>query len=43
MYIKVVFLIMNVRKILIFGKGLSFLVCKDLEMKLRCINKFCVV
>nr|WIF88744.1 SIS domain-containing protein [Acholeplasma laidlawii] len=33
---------MNARKILIFGKGSSFLVCKDLEMKLRRINKFCV-
>jgi DNA-binding MurR/RpiR family transcriptional regulator len=35
-------LIMNARKILIFGKGSSFLVCKDLEMKLRRINKFCI-
>lgn len=35
-------LIMKARKILIFGKGSSFLVCKDLEMKLRRINKFCV-
>ncbi len=31
--------IMKARKILIFGKGSSFLVCKDLEMKLRRINK----
>ncbi|WP_231756773.1 MurR/RpiR family transcriptional regulator [Mariniplasma anaerobium] len=35
-------LIMGARKILIFGKGSSFLVCKDLEMKLRRINKFCI-
>ena len=35
-------LIMNARKILIFGKGSSYLVCKDLEMKLRRINKFCI-
>jgi DNA-binding MurR/RpiR family transcriptional regulator len=35
-------LIMSARKILIFGKGSSFLVCKDLEMKLRRINKFCI-
>lgn len=41
-YIKAASLIMNARKILIFGKGSSFLVCKDLEMKLRRINKFCV-
>ena len=34
--------IMNARKILIFGKGSSYLVCKDLEMKLRRINKFCI-
>ena len=34
--------IMKARKILIFGKGSSYLVCKDLEMKLRRINKFCV-
>lgn len=35
-------IIMNARKILIFGKGSSFLVCKDLEMKLRRIDKFCI-
>jgi len=35
-------IIMNARKILIFGKGSSYLVCKDLEMKLRRINKFCI-
>jgi len=35
-------LIMTARKILIFGKGSSYLVCKDLEMKLRRINKFCI-
>ena len=35
-------LIMHARKILIFGKGSSYLVCKDLEMKLRRINKFCI-
>ena len=35
-------IIMKARKILIFGKGSSYLVCKDLEMKLRRINKFCV-
>lgn len=34
--------IMNARKILIFGKGSSYLVCKDLEMKLRRINKFAI-
>jgi len=33
-------IIMGARKILIFGKGSSYLVCKDLEMKLRRINKF---
>jgi DNA-binding MurR/RpiR family transcriptional regulator len=31
--------IMKARKILIFGKGSSYLVCKDFEMKLRRINK----
>lgn len=41
-YTKAASLIMNARKILIFGKGSSFLVCKDLEMKLRRINKFCI-
>jgi len=35
-------IIMEARKILIFGKGSSYLVCKDLEMKLRRINKFCM-
>lgn len=35
-------IIMSARKILIFGKGSSYLVCKDLEMKLRRINKFCI-
>ena len=35
-------IIMRARKILIFGKGSSYLVCKDLEMKLRRINKFCI-
>jgi DNA-binding MurR/RpiR family transcriptional regulator len=35
-------IIMTARKILIFGKGSSYLVCKDLEMKLRRINKFCI-
>jgi DNA-binding MurR/RpiR family transcriptional regulator len=35
-------IIMGARKILIFGKGSSYLVCKDLEMKLRRINKFCI-
>jgi len=35
-------IIMSARKILIFGKGSSFLVCKDLEMKLRRIDKFCI-
>ncbi|MFP4186560.1 MAG: MurR/RpiR family transcriptional regulator [Acholeplasmataceae bacterium] len=34
--------IMTARKILIFGKGSSYLVCKDLEMKLRRINKFAI-
>jgi DNA-binding MurR/RpiR family transcriptional regulator len=34
--------IMSARKILIFGKGSSYLVCKDLEMKLRRINKFAI-
>ncbi len=31
--------IMKSRRVYIFGKGSSFLVCKDLEMKLRRINK----
>lgn len=35
-------IIMGSRKILVFGKGSSYLVCKDLEMKLRRINKFCI-
>ena len=35
-------IVMNARKILIFGKGSSYLVCRDLEMKLIRINKFCV-
>jgi len=35
-------IIMNARKILIFGKGSSYLVAKDLEMKLRRINKFAI-
>jgi|LGVF01.2.fsa_nt_gb DNA-binding MurR/RpiR family transcriptional regulator len=39
---KAAHIIMKSRKILIFGKGSSYLVCKDLEMKLRRINKFCV-
>jgi DNA-binding MurR/RpiR family transcriptional regulator len=34
--------IMKARKILIFGKGSSYLVCRDLEMKLRRINKFAI-
>ena len=34
--------IMRARKILIFGKGSSYLVAKDLEMKLRRINKFAI-
>ncbi|VEU82821.1 MurR/RpiR family transcriptional regulator [Acholeplasma hippikon] len=41
-YTKAASLIMNARKILIFGKGSSYLVCKDLEMKLRRINKFAI-
>jgi len=35
-------IIMGARKILVFGKGSSYLVCKDLEMKLRRINRFCI-
>ena len=35
-------IIMSARKILVFGKGSSYLVCKDLEMKLRRINKFVI-
>jgi len=35
-------IIMKARKILIFGKGSSYLVCNDLQMKLRRINKFCI-
>lgn len=35
-------IIMGARKILVFGKGSSYLVCKDLEMKLRRINKFVI-
>jgi DNA-binding MurR/RpiR family transcriptional regulator len=34
--------IMKSRHVLIFGKGSSYLVCKDLEMKLRRINKFAI-
>lgn len=35
-------IIMSAHKVLVFGKGSSFLVCKDLEMKLRRINKMCI-
>lgn len=35
-------LIMTSRKILLFGKGSSNLVCRDLEMKLRRIDKTCM-
>ncbi len=35
-------MIMTSRKILIFGKGSSNLVAKDLEMKLRRIDRFCI-
>ncbi|HHX79212.1 MAG TPA: MurR/RpiR family transcriptional regulator [Acholeplasmataceae bacterium] len=34
--------IMSARKILLFGKGSSYLVAKDLQMKLRRIDKFCI-
>jgi DNA-binding MurR/RpiR family transcriptional regulator len=34
--------IMGSRKVFIFGKGSSYLVCKDLEMKLRRINKMAI-
>ncbi len=34
--------IMKARRIFIFGKGSSYLVCKDLEMKLRRINKLAI-
>lgn len=34
--------IMKARRVFIFGKGSSYLVCKDLEMKLRKINKFSI-
>ena len=34
--------IMKARRVFIFGKGSSFLVCKDLEMKLRRINKLAI-
>lgn len=34
--------IMSARRVLIFGKGSSYLVCKDLEMKLRRISKFAI-
>jgi DNA-binding MurR/RpiR family transcriptional regulator len=34
--------IMKARRVLIFGKGSSYLVCKDLEMKLRRINKLAI-
>ncbi|MCF7925049.1 MAG: MurR/RpiR family transcriptional regulator [Candidatus Izimaplasma sp.] len=34
--------IMRARKVLILGKGSSYLVCKDLEMKLRRINKMVI-
>jgi DNA-binding MurR/RpiR family transcriptional regulator len=35
-------IIMGARKILIYGKGSSYLVCRDLEMKLRRINKLAI-
>ncbi|MDL2292060.1 MurR/RpiR family transcriptional regulator [Acholeplasma sp. OttesenSCG-928-E16] len=41
-YLKAADMVMSSRKILIFGKGSSYLACKDLEMKLRRINKFCI-
>ena len=41
-YEKAAEMIMSARKILIFGKGSSYIVCKDFEMKLRRINKFCI-
>lgn len=34
--------IMKARRVFIFGKGSSYLVCKDLEMKLRRINKIAI-
>ncbi len=34
--------IMKARRVFIFGKGSSYLVCKDLEMKLRRINKLAI-
>lgn len=34
--------IMKARRIFIFGKGSSYLVCKDLEMKLRRINRLAI-
>lgn len=34
-------MIMNSRKIFLFAKGSSYLVCKDFEMKLRRIDKMC--
>ncbi len=35
-------MIMRARKVFIFGKGSSYLVCKDLEMKLRRVNKLAI-
>ena len=35
-------LIMKARRVFIFGKGSSYLVCEDLEMKLRRINKLAI-
>lgn len=34
--------IMKARRIFVFGKGSSYLVCQDLEMKLRRINKLAI-
>ncbi|VEU80288.1 MurR/RpiR family transcriptional regulator [Haploplasma axanthum] len=35
-------IIMTSRKTLLFGKGSSYLACKDFQMKLRRIDKFCI-
>ena len=35
-------IIMTARKTLLFGKGSSYLACKDLQMKLRRIDRFCI-
>lgn len=35
-------IIMNAKRIIIFGKGSSYLISKDLELKLKMLGKFCI-